>query len=210
MSKKGFCGLFRKTPGKRFTIFIVSLQLNSNWQDSLPLECIRCTKNEKGNFLRKNLCFGPKNSKKWFFGVFRYVLEQFAVLLCHTRNAQNHKVAAYLDALGVETKSRHICSEKNCVLRRRTSKEGVFLQFSGLHSNASNYFVCIRWCSNSQISRPFNCTRCCNNIKGNFKAEIFVLGQRKNSKKGFFWGSQVCFTFSLHKSNEFEIHEIGA
>ena len=108
MCKKRVFRGFPENSEKTFRNFIASLQLSSNWQDSCPLYRMRCTKNEKGNFVRLKLGFGPKNEKKWCFGVFRYALEQFGILLCRTKDAQNQMVATQLVAQVFETRKRQL------------------------------------------------------------------------------------------------------
>ena len=99
---------------------------------------------------------------------------------------------------------------ENCVLGLKSSKEGLFFAvFKVCTKTLWNFVVCMRWCSNSLKSRPMGYTRCCDKIKGNYKAESFVLSKKKHWKR-VFWGFQVCFAFSPNKSDDAENHEIDA
>ena len=54
------------------------------------------------------LGFGPKNSKRWYFGAFRYALEQFGVLLYQTKDAPTQIITAPLEAKRAETLKKAI------------------------------------------------------------------------------------------------------
>ena len=71
----------------------------------LSVKGVRETK--KATLYRKKAFWAKKTQKKGFFGVFRYALEHFGTLLCHTKDTQTHKTTALMKAQGVETKGRH-------------------------------------------------------------------------------------------------------
>ena len=78
--------------------------------------------------------FVPKNLQKTgSSGVFRSAVEHFGILLCHSKDNQADKIANQLEEQGVETKKRQHYGEENSVLRRKVSKKGVILGFSGVH-----------------------------------------------------------------------------
>ena len=68
-----------------------------------------------------------------FFRVFRSAVEQFGISLCHTKDAQTHKIILQLETQGVETKKRHLYSEENFVLGRKPQRKIGFLLFLGLY-----------------------------------------------------------------------------
>ena len=68
-----------------------------------------------------------------YFRVFRSAVEQFGISLCHTKDAQTHKIILQLETQGVETKKRHLYSEENFVLGRKPQRKIGFLLFLGLY-----------------------------------------------------------------------------
>ena len=68
MSKKRVFRGFPENSKETFRRFTVLLQLRSNWQVTCPFERIRCSKNERGNFMQKNFVLGQKSQKMGFLG----------------------------------------------------------------------------------------------------------------------------------------------
>ena len=52
--------------------------------------------------MQKKWLSGQKTQKIGFFGVFRYALEHFRTLLCHTKDTQTHKTTALMEAQDVD------------------------------------------------------------------------------------------------------------
>ena len=125
-------------------------------------------------------------SKKWLFWgshVCTRLLQKFNVSHHGQSNWQDHRTVG---GTGCWNKREATLYNGKLRFRPKNIKEKAFFAvFKVCTKTFWNFVVCIRWCSISLNSRPMGYTRCCGNIKGNYKAESFVLS-KKNIGKGFF------------------------
>ena len=105
--------------------------------------------------MQKKIVFVQKTQKNGFYGVLRYALQQFGFLLCHSKDAQTHNNTALMEGQGVETEKRQFYRKENCVLGRGMAKERLFLLFSELHPNSSEY-DCMTTMMLKRTKQPFN------------------------------------------------------
>ena len=140
--------------------------------------------------MRLKLGFWPKNARRLCFGVFRYAVEQFGILLCHTKDTQNHKISAQLDAQGVAAIKKAIVRQKVRVGPKTTSKR-FFLVFQVCSETLRKLTAWIRWGWNLRDRRLNGSARCCNNKKSNFIEEQIAFHSKTFSKNGFLEFSDV-------------------
>ena len=79
--------------------------------------------------------FEPKNlkKKKGSFGVFRSALKRFGFLFYDSDDAQNHQLAAQLDAPGAAAFKKDNFMENKFAFRAKKRQKNGFFGFSGLH-----------------------------------------------------------------------------
>ena len=158
LQKIGFFGYFTHYCTESPRNFAVVLRWCSILQDSRLFDWARCASNKMNNFMGRKISSGPKNFKKMGFLGFSHitVLNRFGILVYCSDDAQAYRMFAYLIGQGAPVIKWTTLSEEKKFLAKKHQENGFFGVFTHYYTKALRIFtVVLRWCSNSQDSRPF-------------------------------------------------------